>query len=330
MLISDVPRRILWSVDPFEEPGELQANALRVLELVGGRTGAEIEPVYVMSPAELNLPLNSTQPWIEQYRPVAEKALRSVSERLRAGRVAPPKVLVESFSSTAQAVRTLARFAEQTGADLIALNTHGRTGMSRLFLGSFAESLLHRSKVPVLVIGPKMKATRSFDRILFPTELAHRSQAVFRRVASLARSFGSRLVLFHAIPRPIEPVFQSGIYLLGGSWMPVHAYFSEAEDRQRKHAERWAAWARAQGVETEVVIESKAQNVVDSLSAIATEKGATLIAMESRSGRLSSALIGSLTRQVLRNACCPVWVFPACARRQARKEPDEGVQGRAA
>lgn len=42
--------------------------------------------------------------------------------------------------------------ARESGADLIAMATHGRTGVARLLLGSVAEAVLRRSEVPVLLV----------------------------------------------------------------------------------------------------------------------------------------------------------------------------------
>ena len=42
--------------------------------------------------------------------------------------------------------------ARESGANLIAMATHGRTGMARLLLGSVAEAVLRRSEVPVLLV----------------------------------------------------------------------------------------------------------------------------------------------------------------------------------
>ena len=42
-------------------------------------------------------------------------------------------------------------YAERSGADLIALTTRGRGGLSRLFRGSLAEAVARRSAVPVLL-----------------------------------------------------------------------------------------------------------------------------------------------------------------------------------
>ena len=42
--------------------------------------------------------------------------------------------------------------ASTWGADLIAMGTHARTGLARLFAGSVAEQVLHNAKVPVMVV----------------------------------------------------------------------------------------------------------------------------------------------------------------------------------
>lgn len=44
--------------------------------------------------------------------------------------------------------------AEQSGAGLIAMSTHGRSGVGRWLLGSVAESVIGRASVPVLVVRP--------------------------------------------------------------------------------------------------------------------------------------------------------------------------------
>ena len=44
------------------------------------------------------------------------------------------------------------REAEGVGADLIALGTHGRTGLPRLLMGSVAERVLHHSPCAILTV----------------------------------------------------------------------------------------------------------------------------------------------------------------------------------
>lgn len=48
------------------------------------------------------------------------------------------------------------KIASQEGADLIALASHGRGGLSRVFYGSVAAGLLHRVDRPLLIIRSRL------------------------------------------------------------------------------------------------------------------------------------------------------------------------------
>ena len=62
------------------------------------------------------------------------------------GVTAEPKILFGNI------IEQLVGFAAETDVDLIITATHGRSGVSRLFLGSMADRLLRASPVPVLMI----------------------------------------------------------------------------------------------------------------------------------------------------------------------------------
>ncbi len=48
--------------------------------------------------------------------------------------------------------------SRESGADLIAMATHGRTGIARLWLGSVAEAVFRRRQVPVVLVRHKLPA----------------------------------------------------------------------------------------------------------------------------------------------------------------------------
>jgi nucleotide-binding universal stress UspA family protein len=50
------------------------------------------------------------------------------------------------------------------GVDLIVMGTHGRRGLSRLFLGSVAEKVVRLSPVPVLTIGEEAEEPKKGGR----------------------------------------------------------------------------------------------------------------------------------------------------------------------
>ncbi len=46
----------------------------------------------------------------------------------------------------------IAQAAEREGADLIVMGTHGRTGLTRLLMGSVAEAVVRKARCPVLTV----------------------------------------------------------------------------------------------------------------------------------------------------------------------------------
>ena len=65
----------------------------------------------------------------------------------------------ESILAKGSAALAVLAAAEQSGADLIVMGTHGRRGVSRAFLGSIAERVVRSSPVPVLTIHGKGRKT---------------------------------------------------------------------------------------------------------------------------------------------------------------------------
>src|SRR5262245_45552818 len=140
-------KRILWAVDAFDPPSEILSRTVRVIrELTERFPGAGVEPVYVLSPTQLNLSTEFSSPWLIQYRSSARQAMERLLKGIHIDGLDAPRVLVRNLSSTSAVVKALSDYAASSRADIIVASTHGRSGFSRLILGSFAETLLYRSK----------------------------------------------------------------------------------------------------------------------------------------------------------------------------------------
>ncbi len=64
-------------------------------------------------------------------------------------------VAAEAHLRVGAASEEVVKLAADLSADLIVLGTHGRTGMTRLLLGSVAEAIVRKAGCPVLIVRPK-------------------------------------------------------------------------------------------------------------------------------------------------------------------------------
>lgn len=68
----------------------------------------------------------------------------------------------------------IVRFAKEENIDLIIMATHGRSGLSHVFMGSVAEKVIQHSSVPVLTVKPgtEQKTAPQFQNIREHREMA--------------------------------------------------------------------------------------------------------------------------------------------------------------
>lgn len=84
----------------------------------------------------------------------AESAAREYLERLAAP-LRDKGVKVECMSFVGHPAESIVSYAEEQKFGLVALATHGRSGLKRLVFGSVADHVIRKSGLPILLIKPK-------------------------------------------------------------------------------------------------------------------------------------------------------------------------------
>ncbi|MDG5767324.1 universal stress protein [Balneolales bacterium ANBcel1] len=82
--------------------------------------------------------------------------------------------------------------------DLIVMTTHGRTGFSRLIMGSVAEKVIRFAPVPVLVVEEASKI-KPLKRILLTTDFSDYSLKALPFARSIAQATGASIDIIHVI-----------------------------------------------------------------------------------------------------------------------------------
>jgi nucleotide-binding universal stress UspA family protein len=108
-----------------------------------------IEPAFVMYGAEISAAAVDALA-TERLRAQAQGYLDRIAERLRAEGLAAQAATMIDLASTA-----ILTYAQEQAVDLIALETHGRTGLARWLIGGVADKVIRGATVPVLLHRPQ-------------------------------------------------------------------------------------------------------------------------------------------------------------------------------
>lgn len=114
--------------------------------------GDEIHLLHVINPVEGVYASDAMggDYWAGWYDAAEERAERLFEEaRDRAGDRADDLVTGQETGSPA---RTIVEYAEEQDVDHIVIGSHGRSGVSRVLLGSVAEAVARRATVPVTIV----------------------------------------------------------------------------------------------------------------------------------------------------------------------------------
>ena len=87
----------------------------------------------------------------ELYYGLPEPSSERILKMLEDVKPADPQVPFTHRLTMGDPAGEIVRIAGEEGAEMIVLGTHGRTGVTRLLMGSVAEAIVRRAPCPVLV-----------------------------------------------------------------------------------------------------------------------------------------------------------------------------------
>ena len=144
----ELPRTILVAVDDSEASERAYDYALGFAE----RLGASLLVVHAFELPVFSVPVADAS-YVASASTASKmmEAGQQILDRLIARRP-EASVPVRQSLREGSVWKEILACAEQEGADLLVLGTHGRTGLGRFLHGSVAEHVVREARLPVLVI----------------------------------------------------------------------------------------------------------------------------------------------------------------------------------
>lgn len=201
---------------------------------------------------------------------------------------------------------------EKAAADhttLIAMTSHGRSGLNRWLLGSVAEKVLRGSTNPLLLVravpNARTEGDATLKSIVVPLDGSKLAESVLPTVTKMAQKLGLEIFLIRAYSNPYGP-FVSG---RGHYAVNLDELLASIREEARNYLEEKMAELRKQGID-EVSYLLEQGVAADTIVSVASHTADSLAVMCShgRSGVKRWAL-GSVTETVVRHSSRPVLVM---------------------
>lgn len=183
--------------------------------------------------------------------------------------------------------------------DLVILGTHGRSGVKRFVMGSFAESLVRHSTRPLMLV--RDNAPWPVKKILLPIEFGPDAETTVRMGSEVAKSLGASLHLFHALTLP-------DFFAIAGT-LPENKQTDFMNEIRNKANEELTKLIKAHQT-TQMTSAIGVGSIVEEIASEAKKTGCDLVIIPTHARHgMSHFLYGSTAEQILRYAPCPVMSF---------------------
>ncbi len=189
-------------------------------------------------------------------------------------------------------------YAAEHDVDLLAMGTHGRTGIRRYAIGSVTEHVLRRAAAPVLTARADEPADGGeVARVLVPTDGSEATDAAVDHAVAVAGACGAAL--------RILSVVDTRALAAQSDLAPSNAVVESLEERSERAVSEAAERCVEAGLSAETATARGPPS--QAICADAAEHDADLVVMGTR-GRsgLDRVLLGSVTERTVRHAPVPV------------------------
>lgn len=300
--------KLLWAVDPTDLNTKMINQVNSFLAELGKKQNCELYPVYALKAKQNDytaraLGIYSNRKYLNFLSSKSDKVLSKVN----AHKVHPLMVIDQNIHNLREASKAINSYAIKKSVHYVLINSHAKTGLAKLFLGSFAESMLNTTSKDLIVLNPNSKVS-SLRTILFPTGLSRTDNKYLHKCVSLCKKWGAKLKIFHHL---VDVVYENSFI----EYQMIHGYYrdynkvrKQCKELAEKSLVKLKKQAAAKGVPTttqmKVSYNTSGAEIIKSFS-----RNYDMIVVHSESKGLVGKLVGSNCRDLIKLSKKPVMIL---------------------
>ena len=270
-----------------------------------------IEPEHPTISQALNPLLHSHE--TETHRAGhAQRYLDSLAARLRGA-----GVTASTLVPRGEPAHAIVDEADNDPGTLIAMASHGRSGIARWWMGSVADRVLHMATNPLLLVRsqshPAAAQETALQRLVVPVDGSETAEEVLPHVSYLASSLNIPVDLVQVTISEAEyyQAMSMGLRVLPPSLPSFQTFSNNVEEESRAYVADVRGRLLRQGVatvETRVLQGNAAESIVD--YAHASPHSLVAMTTHGRSG-VGRMILGSVAERIVRQSGGPVLLVRA-------------------
>ncbi len=285
-------QKILWAVDPDSLQSDINPIVSSYLKEFAKHKGCEICPVSILNLGDILFAVEYGAADLSSFKKKAQLDMKKILKKTDFDHL-KGTLLTHHGTTMGDAAKTLLDHAKKIKADVIVIGAKNLKGIDKFLMGSFAETIMFTSKIPLLMVKPDSPKAVNFKSVFYCAEFAGSYKKIFKRLLDICRADSTKLTLFH--------YFGYG----RKSKMPTNMKNLLSSVEENLHS--MAKMGERTGVEVKISItHEEKDSITDAILEAAKKEKAQLIAIKGATDRLRTFFIGSTARKVLRKSRLPV------------------------
>jgi nucleotide-binding universal stress UspA family protein len=290
---------VLWAYEPFYQNLESIQSMYLLLKNINNDTNFKINFLSVINKHESGFARALDVPEIDRFTTYPQELIKNNLTKAKIS-LSHHEIFTVNLetSSLTKTVDKFIQLSSQKKYDFIALFSNSRTSNTLLSIGSFTESIIHRAKLNLIILNPKVEINKNIKKISFAMDFEKNNEDAIEFVINFCKKNSCRL----------EIIYHANLFY---DWNPVAPSKRMINYRKKvnEYKEKLGELLQKKGINFQFRILSDIRSTTEIILQEAKNFHSNLLIINARKSRINSLIGGSTTRNLVKSSNLPLIIL---------------------